>query len=165
MPSPGTNAVCGSIVAVCRSDKKGTRKKPVLRALLREEWGMEGDAHAGPGIRQLSLLASESVRKQEKLLASRPRRPLLSLQPGDFGENLVTAGIDLPRLPIGTVLRIGGTAVLEVTRIGKECHSACEIRKLSGDCIMPREGIFTRVVAAGWVAAGDPIVIGKCPGG
>ncbi len=126
---------------------------------------MEGDAHAGPGIRQLSLLAAESVKKQERLLAARPlRNPIPPLQPGDFGENLLTEGIDLPRLPIGTFLRIGESVVLEVTRIGKECHSACEIRKLSGDCIMPREGIFARVVAGGWVAPGDPVVSGKSPG-
>jgi len=156
----------GRIIAVCRSDKKGTRKKAVVRGLLRPDWGMEGDAHVGVGRRQVSLLAAESVKKQEQLLAARaPLLPFPSLPPGAFGENLLTEGIDLARLAIGTVLLIGGEAVLEVTQIGKECHSACEIGRLSGECIMPREGIFARVVAGGGVAAGDPVLIGKSPGG
>ena len=158
------DAIIGRIVAVCRSEQKGTRKAAVGRAYFKENWGMENDAHAGEGHRQVSLLAFESLKKQRELLKSRRlRSPLPDLQPGDFAENLATEGIDLPRLPIGTKLQVGESAVLEVTQIGKECHSGCEIKRLSGDCIMPREGIFARVLAGGWIASGDPIVIRKRP--
>ncbi|MBN1460450.1 MAG: MOSC domain-containing protein [Armatimonadetes bacterium] len=140
----------GSVVAVCISEKSGTRKTPIPIGVLREDFGLEGDSHAGSG-RQVSLLADESVEKM--------RNTQLTLRPGDFAENLTTSGITVHMLPVGTRLRIGSTAVLEVTQIGKKCHVDCEIMKLAGTCIMPREGIFARVVHGGEVKAGDEIEV------
>ncbi len=151
----------GEIVAVCVSDRKGVRKKDVGRAYLKAGWGIESDAHSGVWHRQISLLAVESM---EKLAATMPEGiPGLdcpSFQPGDFAENLTTRGIELYTIPVGTRLRIGRDVILEVTQIGKECHLGCAIRELVGDCIMPREGIFARVVEGGWVESGDKLVIG-----
>ena len=150
----------GKIVAVCLSARKGTRKKNVGRAYLKKAWGFKDDAHAGEWPRQVSLLAIESILRQRRLLKKRPgETECPSLQPGDFAENLTTEGIELHRLPVGTRLRVGEKAALEVTQIGKECHSGCEIRRLTGDCIMPREGIFARVIRGGWVRAGDSVAI------
>lgn len=149
----------GEIVAVCVSDRKGVRKKDIRRAFLKVGWGIEADAHSGDWHRQISLLAVESM---EKLAATMPdgipgiERP--AFQPGDFAENLTTRGIELYTIPIGTRLRIGEEVVLEVTQIGKECHLGCAIRELVGDCIMPREGIFARVIEEGWVESGDFII-------
>lgn len=156
----------GEVVAVCASGKKGTRKRDVGRALLREDWGIEGDAHGGSRRRQVSLLAVESIEKQQAKIAETAggsNHPVL--HPGDFAENLTVRGIDLPVLPVGTKLAVGEEVLLEVTQIGKACHSACEIKKLTGDCIMPREGIFARVLKGGWVKTSDPIVIQKAAGG
>mgnify|MGYP002397603432 FL=1 len=139
-----------SIVAVCTSDKKGIQKTPVQSIVLREDHGIVGDAHAGGGDRQVSLLAGESVDKM--------REKGLALGAGAFGENIVTRGIALTSLPVGTRLRLG-EALLEVSRIGKECHSRCAIYYQAGDCVMPKEGIFARVVEGGSVKAGDPISI------
>ncbi|MFC1967103.1 MOSC domain-containing protein [Chloroflexota bacterium] len=138
-----------SVIAVCKSDKKGTRKEPVPQGLLREEYGLVDDAHADSG-RQVSLLATESIDKM--------RGKGLELNPGDFGENITTAGLDLPSLPVGTRLRIGDEALLEMTQIGKECHKACAIRRQVGDCIMPSEGVFARVIKGGTVKPGDTII-------
>lgn len=150
----------GEIVAVCVSERKGVRKKDLGKAFLKVGWGIEADAHSGDWHRQISLLAVESM---EKLAATMPDGiPGLdcpSFQPGDFAENLTTRGMELYTIPVGTQLRIGNEVILEVTQIGKECHLGCAIRELVGDCIMPREGIFARVIEEGWVESGDKIII------
>ena len=128
----------GIIKAVCTSPKKGMRKKDAGDGLLVEGHGLKGDAHAGDWHRQVSLLAIESIDKMRALG--------LDVGPGDFAENLTTEGIDLVSLPVGTRLKIGSEAVGEVTQIGKECHSRCAIYYQAGDCVMPREGIFIRVL-------------------
>ena len=139
------------IKAVCISEKKGQQKHPVERVRLRPEYGIEGDAHAGNWHRQVSLLGQESVdRLQERLSI-----PLL---PGAFAENILCEGIELFKLPVGTRLRVG-TALCEVTQIGKECHADCAIRRQAGDCVMPREGIFAVVLEAGEAGAGDPVTL------
>ena len=138
------------VVSVNISERKGTVKVPVPEITLRLRHGIVGDAHAGDWHRQVSLLAEESV---DKL------RPLLpTLEPGVFAENINTRGIDLKNLPVGTHLQIGETEV-EVTQIGKECHNDCAIRKATGTCVMPTEGIFAVVVREGVVRSGDTITI------
>jgi len=141
----------GKIVAVCTSPKKGMRKKNVGEGLLVAEHGLEGDAHVGGWHRQVSLLAMESIEKMVKLG--------LKVGPGDFAENLTTEGIDLVSLPVGTRLKIGDAALGEVTQIGKECHTRCAIYHQAGDCVMPKEGIFIRVLQGGPVKVGDYIEI------
>ena len=137
------------IRAVCISESKGEQKHPVERIQLLPHHGIAGDAHAGDWHRQLSLLAQESVdRLQEKVPF-----PLL---PGAFAENILCEGIQLSALPMETRLRIG-TALCEVTQIGKECHADCAIRRQAGDCVMPREGIFAVVLEAGEAKAGDEV--------
>jgi MOSC domain-containing protein YiiM len=138
------------VVAVCISRSKGERKTPVDQVELRENHGVVGDAHAGDWHRQVSLLAQESIAKMRALG--------LDVDSGDFAENLTTAGIDLPALPVGTRLQIGD-CLLEVTQIGKECHTRCAIYHQAGDCVMPKEGIFARVLKGGEVRAGAPISI------
>jgi MOSC domain-containing protein YiiM len=140
----------GQIVAVCLSKNKGERKKNIGRGKLLECHGLEGDSHTGEWHRQVSLLAMESIEKM--------RAKGLDVGPGDFAENITTSGLDLMRLPVGTLLRLGN-AVGEVTQIGKECHTACAIRQQAGDCVMPREGIFVRVLKTGEVSVGDVIQI------
>lgn len=140
------------VIAVCTSEKKGTVKTPVAEVVVQEDFGVVGDAHADCAThRQVSLLAIESIDKM--------RGKGLDLKPGDFAENITTKDIDLVSLPIGTRLSIGKEAVLEMTQIGKECHAACAIRKQMGDCIMPREGIFARVIRGGRVKPGNAIKI------
>jgi MOSC domain-containing protein YiiM len=140
-----------SIIAVCQSEKKGTSKTPVAEIAVKEDYGVVGDAHADCTThRQVSLLAIESIDKMRN-------KGFDFLQPGDFAENITTKGIDLSVLPIGTQLRAGKDVILEMTQIGKECHAACAIRKQVGDCIMPREGIFAKVIRGGRVKAGDTI--------
>lgn len=136
---------------VCISEKKGEQKHPVDEVLLKVDHGIVGDAHAGNWHRQVSLLAAESVAKVQKALN-------FELKSGDFAENILTEGIELFALPIGTKLQIG-EAVGEVTQIGKECHQGCAIRELAGDCVMPREGIFVKVLKEGKVKAGDEIKV------
>ncbi len=138
------------IVAVCISESKGERKTPVDSVVLRPEHGLVGDAHAGDWHRQVSLLASESIRKMQDMG--------LDVDSGDFAENLTTKGIELFTLPIGTRLKVGVT-LLEVTQIGKECHTRCNIYHQAGDCVMPKEGIFARVIEGGSVQAGDQVEI------
>ena len=138
------------VVSVNISEKKGTVKKAVPEIRLRLRHGIQGDAHAGDWHRQISLLAEESADKMRALLPD--------LQPGAFAENINTRGVDLKRLPVGTRLRLGET-VVEVTQIGKQCHSGCEIKKVTGACVMPTEGIFAVVVREGRVRKGDPIEI------
>lgn len=137
------------VVATCISENKGERKKPVASVELRENHGIVGDAHAGNWHRQVSLLASESIEKMRKLG--------LDVGSGDFAENLTTCGIDLVSLPIGSRLQIG-TTLLEVTQIGKECHARCAIYYQAGDCVMPKEGIFAKVISSGSVKTGDAII-------
>ena len=139
------------IKAVCISEKKGEQKHPVESVHLRPEHGIDGDAHAGNWHRQVSLLGQESVnRLQEKIS--------IPLFPGAFAENILCEGINLFKLPIGTKLRIG-TALCEVTQIGKECHADCAIRRQAGDCVMPREGIFAVVLEEGEARAGDEVCV------
>jgi MOSC domain-containing protein YiiM len=139
-------------IAVCTSQKKGTRKKPVPEIIVQEEFGVVGDAHADCQThRQVSLLAIESINKM--------RDKGFDLNPGDFAENITTQGMELVPLPIGARLRVGKDIVLEISQIGKECHAGCEIRNLVGDCIMPREGVFARVINGGSLKAGDSITV------
>ncbi len=138
------------IVAVCISEKKGERKTPVSSVELRTEHGLIGDAHAGDWHRQVSLLAHESIEKMQAMG--------LDVDSGDFAENLTTKGIVLYTLPVGTQLKVGVT-LLEVTQIGKECHTRCNIFYQAGDCVMPKEGIFARVISGGTVQAGDSVLI------
>ena len=137
-----------SVLAVCISLKKGERKTPVPSVELIPEHGINGDAHAGDWHRQVSLLAQESINKMRDMG--------LDVSAGDFAENITTGGIDLVSLPIGTRLSLG-PAILEVTQIGKECHNRCAIFYQAGDCVMPKEGIFARVLQGGVIAAGDSI--------
>jgi MOSC domain-containing protein YiiM len=141
----------GRIVAVCTSAAKGERKKNIGRGMLIANHGLEGDAHAGPWHRQVSLLAMESITKMQA--------KGLQVGPGDFAENLTTEGIDLVSLPVGTKLKIGDRVLAEVTQIGKECHSRCAIYRQAGDCVMPREGIFVAILEGGPVQVGDRIEV------
>ena len=140
------------VVSVNISEKKGTVKREVPEIRLKLRHGILGDAHAGDWHRQISLLAEESVDKMRALLPQ--------LQPGAFAENINTRGIELKTLPVGTRLRLGET-VVEVTQIGKECHSDCEIKKVTGKCVMPTEGIFAVVIKEGTVRRGDIIEVLK----
>lgn len=139
-----------SVVAVCISEQKGTQKHEVPEIQLKIDHGIVGDAHAGTWHRQVSLLAQESV---EKMKAVFPDIPV-----GAFAENILTEGLTLFTLPVGTRLRVG-EVLLEVTQIGKECHAHCAIRQQVGDCVMPREGIFTIVLEEGTIRAGDTITV------
>ncbi len=142
------------VVSVNVSDRKGTRKKPVDEILLKVEYGIEGDAHASSEWhRQVSLLALESINKM--------RGKGLKVSPGDFAENITTEGIDLVSLPVGTKMRIGGEVIGEVSQIGKECHTRCAIYYQAGDCVMPKEGIFIRVLRGGKVKAGDSVSVSE----
>jgi molybdopterin adenylyltransferase len=141
----------GVIAAVCISPRKHEKKTDVGGGVLKEDWGIEGDAHAGPGTRQVSLLAVESIRKME---ASGRTYGF-----GVFAENITTQGIDLTRMHIGERLHLGDTAVVEVTRIGKECAAPCAIQKQAGFCVMPTDGIFAVVVRGGFIRTGDPILL------
>lgn len=137
--------------AVNISEKKGVIKHPIERGFFKFNHGLLGDAHAGKWHRQVSFLGEESI---DKMRAT----GVEGLCSGKFAENLTTEGITLYELPVGTVLKVGEVR-FEVTQIGKECHGGCEIRKLVGDCVMPREGIFARVLEEGYIKAGDEIVV------
>ncbi|NRT88208.1 MOSC domain-containing protein YiiM [Clostridium beijerinckii] len=141
----------GKVIAVNISEKKGVIKHPIEKGFFRVNHGLDGDAHAGEWHRQVSLLGTESIDKMKS-------SGVEGLTPGKFAENITTEGIVLYELPIGTKLKIGDV-MLEVTQIGKECHLGCEIRKLVGDCVMPREGIFTKVLEDGYIKAEDNIII------
>ena len=138
------------VLAVCISEKKGTVKHPVPEIQLKIDHGILGDAHAGNWHRQVSLLADESVELMRQRFPDIPT--------GAFAENILTQGIALSKLPIGTKLRVG-QVLLQVTQIGKECHADCAIRRQVGDCVMPREGIFTKVLEEGSIRPGDEITI------
>jgi MOSC domain-containing protein YiiM len=146
----------GTVLAVCTSEKKGTRKRDVGAAELRPDWGIVGDAHAADWHRQVSLLAWESIEKMRALG--------LNVGAGSFAENITTQGLSLVDLPVGTHLKLG-EALVEVTQIGKICHDRCAIYYQAGDCVMPREGIFVRVHQGGSVAVGDQIVVLSLPEG
>ncbi|MBI5419323.1 MAG: MOSC domain-containing protein [Deltaproteobacteria bacterium] len=136
------------VVAVSVGGRKGEKKTPVPSVTLVEGHGVKDDAHAGPGHRQVSLLASESIDKM--------RARGLDVGPGDFAENVTVVGIGLTDLRVGERIRVG-EALLEISQIGKECHDRCAIYIQAGDCVMPREGVFARVIRGGTVAPGDPV--------
>lgn len=138
------------VVAVCISANKGERKSPVEAVELRVNHGIVGDAHAGEWHRQVSLLAEESIDKM--------RLQGLSVDPGAFAENITTRNIELTTLPVGAKVSVG-EALLEITQIGKECHTRCAIYHLAGDCVMPKEGIFAKVLRGGTVRPGDSVAI------
>ncbi|MBI5575025.1 MAG: MOSC domain-containing protein [Deltaproteobacteria bacterium] len=138
----------GMVAAVSVSSRKGEKKSPVSSVVLVEEHGVRDDAHAGPGHRQVSLLASESIGKM--------RAKGLSVGPGDFAENITVEGFDLLQAKVGDRIRVG-EALLEISQIGKECHTRCAIYFQAGDCVMPREGVFARVIRGGKVAPGDEV--------
>lgn len=139
------------VVSVNISEKKGTMKHEVPYIELKREYGIIGDAHAGNWHRQISMLAEESVDKMRTILPT--------LMHGAFAENINTSGIDLMHLPVGTKLKIGDSAIVEVTQIGKECHNDCAIKQAVGKCVMPTEGIFVIVLKEGTVKKGDEIII------
>ncbi len=171
----------GSILSVNVSTKKGEAKRPVSGGegvAVREDWGLEGDVHAGPGPKQVSLLAWESVEAQLELMREKgvkcPKADELTekagetpseekdpyaLHPGDYAENLTVQGVDLKNVTPGDRIEVGPDVILEVTRIGKECHRHCAVYQRLGDCVMPREGVFTRVIRGGAVKAGYAVVL------
>jgi MOSC domain-containing protein YiiM len=144
------NCDIGKIVAISVSKKKGIPKTNVTHATLVENWGMEGDVHAGNWHRQISILALESINKM--------REKGLNVRPGAFAENITTEFIDVPNLHVGDRLRIGAT-VLEITQIGKECLAKCAIYYRAGDCVMPREGVFARIITGGKIRVGDTLQV------
>jgi len=140
------------IIAVSRSKQKGTKKTNIPEGVLKENYGLAADAHADSNThRQVSLLAVESIDKIRGLG--------FDVAPGDFAENLTTEGIDLLSIPVGARIRIGEGVILELTQIGKECHTGCAIYQQIGKCIMPKEGVFTKVVKGGLVKAGDTVTV------
>ncbi len=141
----------GTVISVNTSPGKGQKKRSAGRCLLRENYGIEGDGHAGTDFRQVSLLAQESI---EKIRAKG-----IDVGPGDFAENLTTQGLTLHELSIGTRLRVGQSVLLEITRIGKVCHDRCAIFLAVGDCVMPKEGVFARVLVGGELLEGDGIEV------
>ena len=140
----------GKVIAVCISEKRGTQKKNIGKALFRENWGIENDAHAGDWHRQVSMLS------YDKIQSFRARGA--EVDDGAFGENLVVEGIDFRSLPVGTLLECNGV-LLEMTQIGKECHSHCQIYQKMGECIMPTEGVFARVLIGGTISVGDQMEV------
>ncbi len=140
----------GNVIAVCVSEKKGTQKTNVKTANFIENWGIEHDAHAGDWHRQVSLLSHDRVEEFRARGAQ--------VEDGAFGENLVVSGFDFKTMPIGTRFRCNDV-VLELTQVGKQCHAHCEIYKVMGDCIMPREGVFTRVLHGGTISVGDTLTV------
>lgn len=141
------------VVAVSISKKKGVRKTNVDLVILKKDFGIIGDVHAGTEKRQISLLAVESIEKM--------RAKGLKVAAGDFAENITTEGIDLPRLKLGTKLKCGKGVLMEISQIGKICHSRCNIYYQAGDCVMPREGVFAKVLEGGELKAGDNLEVIK----
>ncbi len=139
----------GKIVAICISEKKGVQKKDIKKCRLIENYGLEGDAHAGSWHRQISLLSIEGRLVMEN--------KGIKLDAGDFGENVLTEGVDFANIMVGNELRLGEAALVRVTQIGKECHDRCNIYYQVGDCIMPREGIFAEVLKGGEIKIDDDI--------
>jgi MOSC domain-containing protein YiiM len=145
----------GTVIAVCRSERTGIRKEPCGEGVFIKNYGLEGDAHAARGIaRQVSLLAGESIEKMQG--------HGIELKPGDFAENLTIGGMELFTLPVGTRLKVGEEVVFEISQIGKACHSGCAIFQAVGSCIMPKEGVFARVIRGGKVRENDIVeIMGK----
>ncbi len=142
----------GKVVSINISDKKSVRKKPTKEAVIKTDFGIEGDAHASSKWhRQVSLLALESIKKMQGMG--------LKVKPGDFAENITTEGIDLLKLPVGTKMTIGNSIEAEVSQIGKKCHTRCEIYYQAGECVMPKEGIFVKVIRGGKIKEGDEITV------
>ena len=140
------------IIAVCKSKEKGTKKEPIAEGILRQDYGLIDDAHADCCThRQVSLLAIESINKMRSLG--------FGVGPGDFAENLTTEGVDFISLPVGTNITVGEEVILEITQIGKECHTGCAIYRQIGKCIMPKEGVFAKVIRGGLVRNGDSIKV------
>ena len=146
-------AQSGRVVSLAVSTKKGIPKSCVSKVMLVEDHGVEGDAHAGPWHRQVSLLAEEGIQTMVD--------KGLTVGFGDFAENIATQGIDWLQVPVGTRVTLGADVVLEITQIGKICHKPCAIFHRAGDCIMPREGIFGKVIRGGALAIGDAIEVGQ----
>ncbi len=139
----------GYVEAICISHKKGIVKKEIKKAIFITDFGIEGDAHAGKWHRQVSLLAGESI--------DRMKDRIPSLSRGAFAENVILRELDINMVQLGDYLQVGNSVLLQITQIGKECHTACAIRKLTGDCIMPREGLFARIIQGGEVKPGDRV--------
>ena len=140
----------GKVMAVCISERRGTEKKNIHECEVVEGFGLKNDAHGGNWHRQISLLSFEKIEDFKNRGGD--------VIDGSFGENIIVSGIDLRNLPVGTIIKIN-EVVLEVTQIGKECHSHCEIFHRVGDCIMPREGIFTKVIKGGFIKEGDTVIV------
>ena len=147
----------GKIYSINCSAAKGVPKEQTVKAVLVKDHGIQYDAHAGTPVRQVSLLDMESVRGQ--IADAKAKKATVQIRPGIYAENITTEGIDLAALKIGDRLRVGRTAVLRISKIGKECHQHCAIYHQVGDCIMPRKGIFAEVLEGGEIAVGDPIVL------
>ncbi len=147
----------GRIFSINRSRIKGVSKEAVKKARLIENFGLEQDVHSGPGLRQVSLLAIESIKKQIECPKAKTKNIILG--PGDFAENITTEGLNLMQLNIGAKVRVGKEAMLEISKIGKACHKYCAVYRKVGDCIMPREGIFAKVVKGGEIALGDEMEV------
>lgn len=149
----------GKVYSINCSSEKGTVKTAVKKSKLLEDFGLKDDAHAGPGLRQVSLLAIESIRRQAA--CPKVKAKGVALAAGDFAENITTQDVDLAQLKIGDRLVIDGNVILEISKIGKECHKFCAIYKKIGQCIMPKEGIFAKVLSDGEIAVGDSIEVIK----
>lgn len=154
------------VVSINISQRKGIAKRPIKVGALRENYGLVGDVHGGPGDRQVSLLAIESIQRQQLAMNNKQieKCPKVrsrggKLKPGDFAENITTKGIHLASLDVGTKLIINDKVVLKITRIGKECHRYCSIYYRTGECIMPKEGIFAQVLKGGSMRIGDKIKV------
>ncbi len=150
----------GRVFSINVSSKKGTPKRPIEKAFVIANFGIKGDAHAGSSLRQVSLLSWEAIQSQNfcpKIAKSKDER----LGPGDFAENITTQQFNLSILQIGDRIKIGEDVILQVTQIGKKCHNFCEIYKKIGKCIMPKQGIFAKVLQGGWIKKGDSISLMK----
>ncbi len=147
----------GRIFSINCSKIKGVSKEAVTKGRLIENFGLEQDAHSGPGLKQVSLLAIESIKKQAQ--CPKAKKKDITLGPGDFAENITTEGLNLAQLNIGAKVKVGKEAMLEISRIGKECHKYCAVYQQVGDCIIPREGIFAKVIKGGEMAVGDEIEV------
>ena len=142
----------GLVVAVCRSEQTGVPKTPCGEGLFLEDYGMEADAHASQGIaRQVSLLSEASIDKMQG--------KGIELKPGDFAENLTIRGLELFTIPVGTRMQVGADVILEISQIGKQCHHGCAIFQIVGSCIMPKEGVFARVIKGGMIRTGDEVLL------
>jgi MOSC domain-containing protein YiiM len=147
----------GKIFSINTSDAKGVPKVPVDRGMLVVNHGLDGDAHAGAELREVSLLSIESIRTQKE--CARVKSKNIALKEGDFAENITTEGVDLSLLKLGSTIRAGEEAVLKVTKIGKECHKYCQVYDRIGSCIMPKQGIFATVINGGTIKKGDSIAV------